>query len=48
MTRPLGRHQLETLILCSSLTSILITTDKVSDSLVKRGLVKTDGPKNDG
>lgn len=36
----LGPKQLELLILASSVTSVLLSTDKVSASLVKRGLLR--------
>jgi hypothetical protein len=40
--RPLGTRQLEWLILLSSVERIAITTDAVSDGLVKRGLLRED------
>ena len=37
---PLGRRQLRMLMLCASPYGYLVTTDKVSDSLVRRGLLR--------
>lgn len=38
-----GRDQLRTLIMCGSPTMLLLTEDRASRALVKRGLLRSDG-----
>lgn len=46
MTRPLGKLQLERLMGLASPSCLMIVGDKVSESLVKRGLLKPHFPDN--
>ena len=44
--RPLGKNQLERLMVLASPSSLMIVGDKVSASLVSRGLLKPHFPDN--